>query len=85
MKDCLEDVSMMVSWGTWRLKTTVMRTQLSNHPGGLASSYHGDGGGSNGGADRRSRDNAAQGGAHVHRQYEAFTHRLHVLRTEWGG
>lgn len=48
---------------------------------GLVSSYHGDGGGSNGGTDRRPRDNAAQGGAHVHRQYEAFTHRLEVLRT----
>lgn len=49
------------------------------------SSHHDDGGGGNGGADRRSRDNAAQRGAHVHRQYEAFTHRLDVLRTEWEG
>lgn len=49
------------------------------------SPYHGDGGGGNGGADRRSRDDAAQGGAHVHRQYEAFTHRLDVLGTEWVG
>lgn len=49
------------------------------------SAYHGDGGSSNGGADRRSWDNAAEGGAHIHRQYEAFTHRLDVLRTEWEG
>lgn len=45
-------------------------------------SYHGDSCSSDSGADWRPWDNAAQRCAHVYGYNKAFTHRLHVLRTE---
>ena len=48
----------------------------------LVLSHHSNGSSSNGSADWRSWDNAAQWCAHIYCQYEAFTHRLHILRTE---
>lgn len=48
--------------------------------------YHGDGCGRDRRADRRPWDDAAQRRAHIHRQQEAFTHRVDVLRTQqWHG
>lgn len=48
----------------------------------VVQSYHGNSGCSSSSADRRSWDNAARWPAHIYCHNKAFTHRLHILRTE---